>query len=347
VESGSRLPEERAVSDKNDNYVYLLENDPDGSAKAGGPPRIILFSVLSAFLTIACFAWWTDPPEGTRVQPAILVALWLAALLIIGFLCFRVRTTPRDNSVQIGRDFILGPMPGQPRGFTTIRYEDIVSVALDVRKSRISGAIVRAKWWTIVPIRFVQDPAVAVREIFERGPDRVKWRRSGRPFARLSRDDVKTLIEESHPPNINSALPAGAAYACADDLFPKRKDLFARTPTRSANVVSLRPPTAVDRYVGLMLLQMFHAGPTTRILKRSVPLPAVTFGVDTAEPQPFEDVVWNLKTKCGLDPQTAGPLEGTFHLSIQHTPCIVRCRFDSRADACCEIVLEKAQTPCS
>jgi hypothetical protein len=330
------------VSDTNENYVYLLESVPHASKIDSA--RVILFSVLTLFLTIACFAWWTDPPEGVQVRPAILVALWLAGLLIVGFLCFRLRITPKPRDVWIGRDFILGPVPGQGRGSTWARYKDIVSVTLDVSQGRIIGALVCAKWLTIVPIRMVQNPAIAVREIFEHGPDRVKWRRSGRLFARLSRDDVKNLIEASHPPDIRSALPPGAAYASADDMFPRSKGLFAKTPTRSANAVSLRPSTPVDRYVGLMLLQMFETGPTTRILRRSEPIAPLTFKTETAAPQPFEEIVRHLKTRCGLDPQAAGSLEGTMHLSVQRTSCTIRCRFEDCVDACCEIVLEKTQT---
>jgi hypothetical protein len=330
------------MSDTNENYVYLLESVPHASKIA--PARAILFSVLTVLLTIACFAWWTDTPEGRQVQPAVLVVVWFVGLLIVGFLCFRLWTAPEAQDVWIGRDFVARSMGGREHGLAIARYEDVVSVAIDVVQGRITDALVHAKWLTVVPIRFVRDPAIAVREIFEHGPDRVTWRRSGRLFAKLSRDEVKVLIEESHPPEINGALPPGAAYACADDLFPKRKGLFAQTPVRSVNMVSLRSPTAADRYVSLMLLQMFETGPTTRILRRSEPLPAVTFGKDTAEPQPLEEIVHNLKTRCGLDPQAAGPLEGTIHLSIQHAPCAIRCRFDDRADDCCEVVLKARAT---
>ncbi len=328
------------MSDTNENYIYCLETVPHASTI--DPIRVVLFGVLTVLLTIICFAWWTNPAEGGQVQPGLVVGLWFVGLLIVGFLCFRLRTPSGARDVWIGRDFVARSMSGREWGLAIARYEDVVSVTLDVVQGRIVGAVVRAKWLTMVPIRFVQDPVIAVREIFEHGPDCVKWKRSGRSFMRLARDDVKTLIEESHPPDIDKALPPGTAYASADELFPKRKGLFATAPTRSVNMVSLRSPTPADRYVGLMLLQMFETGPTTRILKGSEPLPAMTFGKDTAEPQPLEAVVRDLKARCGLDPQAAGPLEGTFHLSIQHTPCTIRCRFDNRADACCEIVLEKA-----
>lgn len=328
------------MSDASKNYVYLLESVPHASKIA--PARAILFGVLTVFLTIACFAWWTDPGEGEQVQPAVLLVVWFVGLLIVGFLCFRLRTAPEARDAWVGRDFVARSTGGRERGVAVARYEDVVSVTLDVVQGRIAGALVRAKWLTMVPIRFVRDPAMAVREIFEHGPDRVTWRQSGRLFAKLNRDEVKALIEQSHPPDINSALPRGTAYASADELFPKRKGLFATAPTRSVNMVSLRSPTAADRYVGLMLLQMFETGPMTRVLRRSQPLPAVTFGKDTAEPQPLEAVVRDLKARCGLDSQAAGPLEGTFHLSIQHAPCTIRCRFDDRADACCEIGFEKA-----
>jgi hypothetical protein len=95
--------------------------------------------------------------------------------------------------------------------------------------------------------------------------------------------------------------------------------------------------------VSLMLFQMFESGPATRILRRSEPLPPLTFKTETAAAQPFEEIVRHLKARCGLDPQGAGSLEGAMHLSIQRTPCTIRCRFDDRADACCEIVLEKTQ----
>jgi hypothetical protein len=330
------------MSDQNESYVYLLEGVPH--AATIDPARVVLFSVLTVFVTIACFAWWTGSAADEQFQPVLVVASWFVGLLIVGFLCFGLRAAPGARDVWLGRDFIAGSMSGQERALAIARHENIVAVTLDVAQGRIVGAVVRAKWLTMVPIRFVRDPALAVREIFEHGADRVTWRQSGRPLAKFSRDEVKALIEESHPPDISNALPPGTAYASADELFPQHKGLFAQTPTRSVNMVSLRSPTAVGRYVSLLLLQMFETGPTARILRRSEPLPAVTFGKDTAEPQPLEAVVRDLKTRCGIDPQTAGPLEGTLPLSIQQTPCTIRCRFDDRADACCEIVLEKAQT---
>lgn len=105
---------EETGPDKRENYVYLLESVPHASRIA--PAQAILFGVLTLFLTIACFAWWTDPPQGRQVPPAVLLALWFVGLLIVGFLCFRMRVTPAPRDVWIGRDFIAGPTPGQERG---------------------------------------------------------------------------------------------------------------------------------------------------------------------------------------------------------------------------------------
>jgi hypothetical protein len=91
-----------------------------------------------------------------------------------------------------------------------------------------------------------------------------------------------------------------------------------------------------------MLLQMFEDGPATRLVKRSEPLPTLTFKTATAEPPPLEDVLNHLKGMCGIHLQRrSGPADGTINIRIQRTPCRVLCRFNEEADTCCEIRLEQ------
>jgi hypothetical protein len=94
-----------------------------------------------------------------------------------------------------------------------------------------------------------------------------------------------------------------------------------------------------------MLLQMFEDGATTRVLKRSEPLRALTRESETATPPPFDDVSSRLKHMCVIDPErSAAPVDGTVDMHIegssgQFQPCRFHCWFDD-ADTCCEIHLE-------
>jgi hypothetical protein len=70
----------------------------------------------------------------------------------------------------------------------------------------------------------------------------------------------------------------------------------------------------------------------------------ITVKTDRAEPPPLEQVVNDLKKKCGIDPGSrSGPVEGTItiHVGIQRVPCKILCRFDDNSDTCCQLRLER------
>jgi hypothetical protein len=91
-----------------------------------------------------------------------------------------------------------------------------------------------------------------------------------------------------------------------------------------------------------MLFQRFEEGPATRVLKRSEPLPVLTFRTETAEPPTLEEVLNALKDKCGINAKWhRGPVDGTIPIGIQGVPCTVLCRFDDASDICCQIRPER------
>jgi hypothetical protein len=343
------------MADTSERWLYCVESDPDVVAAAARPFQILVFGLVAAFVVLACFAWWADMPRDSGPSPLIPAGLAVGGLLLAALVSLAMGNCIMKNDVYIGADFVAASLSGpsrSPRGFVFTRYTDIVRVSLDVSKGRIAGVTIRGKGLNVVPARWVNDPAVVVRAIFEQAPPDVMWRRSRRPFAKLSREEVGAMIEKTRLPDINALLPPSAAYVRADDMFgPKGGQptgllarLFVKGPTRSVNVITLQTMTPVSCYVDLMLLQMFEAGPAVQVMKSSEPLPVMTFGEHTAEPQPFEDVVHYLAMKCGLDPRNAsGWMKGTFDLTIQKVPCKVLCRFDNSLDLRCEIRLEKIE----
>jgi hypothetical protein len=164
------------------------------------------------------------------------------------------------------------------------------------------------------------------------------------------------MIEETQVPDINALLPPSKHYALIDEIRPARQlekpqpgrtgwlgRLLGGGTYETADLVSLQIPTPASRYVMLMFLQMFEDSPATRTLRRSEPLPVVTFGMETAEPPALEEVLSHVRGKC-MPPlkHNRGPAEGTINLTIQGTPCRVLCRFDDDSDTCCQIQLERA-----
>lgn len=341
----------KTMNDGDENWVYFVESDPALMSRPNLLLRVLIF-LATMCAVILSLAWWIDHCLGAEPWLPVLIASCVGAPFIGGLFHSRVRRSVRQGGVWIGRDFIAGPRAAACGGTAFARYADIVGVTLDAPDGDIVGAIIHARRTTVIVARWIKNPGIVVREIFEHAPERVKWRRSWRPFTRLSREKVAALIEAAHLPDIHSPLPYGVSYASADDLFsrerPQGKGWFARSfaerPTRELQMVSLQTPTPAGRYVNFMLLQMLETGETTRTLRRSDLLPVLTFRAESVEPPPIEAVVDHLKARCGLNPKRiAGPANGMFHIQIQKVPCDILCRFDEGRDESCEIRLEKVQ----
>lgn len=334
------------VSDERDSCVYLVEADPN--AVSAGIRRLRRLVWISAGVLMGgmCVGAVVRSFEGHRLELSFLVPYPLATLLLAGAIVrFVIPHCLRQADVMIGADFILAPAMGAPRGAAVVRYQDIVHVRLDISKGHIEGATTRARGMWVVAASGLREPAVVVRAILDRAPDHVKWRRTWHPFARLSREEVRRMVEEAQVPDMSGLLPSTLRYARADEMFSRGRAqrgawrcVRGEEVLRSVNAVSRQPSSPAGRYVSLMLVQMFLDGPTTRVLKRSEPLPALSVGWETAAPPPLEEVLAELNAKCGLAPRSAThPMEGTTSIVIQGTPCCVSCRFDDNSDVCCEI----------
>jgi hypothetical protein len=343
--------------EQRDNYVYLVEADPAAVARAARRVKLLTFIPIAMVLTLACWAWWVQPPDGNRLPLPVLITIWSVALAVLALSIHRISlNSVRQGDISLGADFVAGPSLPSSGRISIARFKDIVRVVLDVSQGRITGVTVTARRFAAVSARRVTDPAIIVRAIFEQAADTVKWRRSSWPCTRrLSREEVNALIEKAHVPDIRRGLPPSAEYARADDLFardraqeptPGKAGLLRRLPgrgtCRSVNVVALRAPTPISRYVGLMLFQMFEDGPATRVLKRSEPLPVLTFRTERAEPPPLADVLKDLMRICGINAKHhSGMADGTIHIGIQRVPCKVFCHFDDSSNVCCELRLER------
>lgn len=338
------------MSDTNENRVYVVQSDPKALMRVNRCVRIVVFVVITLFLTVACWIGQTDMPRGGQVETPLIVTLWIVGVLATAFLCFLAFVPVKGNDVWIGGDFIAGSPDSSCSGLAVVRYRDIARVTLDLSRGCIAGTTIHARHMTVIPVKRAEQPAIVIKVIFDHAPENVTWRRSWRPFTRLSREEVTSLIEASHPPDIFNILPPGAAYATADQMFPRQKSngkgvfarVFAKNPVRSAEMISLRSPTPASRYVSFMLLQMLETGSTTQVLRRSDPLPALHFRGETAEPLQFQNVLDHLRTQCGLGLiRTSGPMDGTFDATVQGTRCRILCQFNNSEDVCCEIRLEK------
>ncbi len=218
-----------------DNRIFLLESDPDAVARENRRMQIMIFIVIAFFLTLGCLIWRTKSLEDLQVPLLLLVGIWLVGVLLSAFVCFRIDTF-KKNEVWIGTDFLAGQATPTSPGLNVVKYEDIVRVTLDIRHNHITGVTVHAGFMKLILARWVRDPAILVCEIFEHVSPQVKWRRSGRSFACLSRDEVRIMIEKADPPDITRILPPGTRYARADEMFPAG-------PGREVEAVTLRRQT--------------------------------------------------------------------------------------------------------
>jgi hypothetical protein len=249
--------------------------------------------------------------------------------------------------IMVGGDFLFGPTATGP-GF--MKYNSIRRVGLDISEGGIVGATIAA-WISAVHVKRVKDPAVLVRAIFEHGPDGIRWHYAWHPFRRLSREEVRTLIEQSHAQSLDELLRPSVTLACMEDMFPSAKGifgyLFGTSTSGTIRFATSGSFTPTDRYLNLMLVQMFKDGSTTRVLKRSEPLPViVTSEGETIAPPPLEDVLDRLHAMCELDHRIGRScVKGTIDMVFQPTRCHYKalCRFDDDSDACCEIRLERLE----
>jgi hypothetical protein len=134
-----------------------------------------------------------------------------------------------------------------------------------------------------------------------------------------------------------------------EDVFPSAQGISSRwSGTRTSGTLNFATSgsfTPADRYVNLMLVQMFKDGSTTRLLKRSEALPAIpTSEGETVAAPPLEDVLNRLQAMCRADYRIGrGSVEGVIDMVFEPTRCHykARCRFDDNSDARCQIRLER------
>lgn len=199
------MEQDETMSEANEKWTFVMESDPAALAQANRRIQTIFFVVFAFFVTAGCWLWWIDPPGGARPSLLLLLALWIAGILLSLF-CFRLRGLVKERQAWIGADFLAASSPAVPRGMTIIRYEDILTVNVGLTRGGIVEVGIRAKKLTGLCIRQVYYPAAVVRAIFEWGPTCVKWRRLRWPYTRLTRDEVRILIEDAHLPPIDAML---------------------------------------------------------------------------------------------------------------------------------------------
>ena len=232
------------MGQEQEHWVYLAESDRDGVARANRRVRTMLFAILAVFVTLGCWAWWANQPEGTRPGLPLVATIWVGGILV-SLLGIRSRGPAKGGAATIGADFLTARMPASGRGITIVEYKDIRAVNLGLSKDRIVEIGIRMGGPTTLCIQHVQDPAIAVRAIFEWGPAHVKWRRLRWPWTRLTRDAVRALIDQADLPDMDALLPPGATWARVDDVFVRdaKGRLSVGGSPRSIGMVSGRSPT--------------------------------------------------------------------------------------------------------
>jgi len=341
--------------EERDNYVYIVEADPEAVKRAVRRLQVLVLTLIPVFLIGVVIGVVLRALDGKSPLLAIPLADLLVLLAIPVVLAyFVVPRCIKKMDVMIGGDFVNAPLAASPRYATTVRYKDISRVRINLSEGRIVGAVITARGVAVCTGR-IKNPGIVVRTILERAPDDVKWRRSGWPSKRLSREEVKELLDKARVRNINDLLPPSKEYARADQLFSRDqpreslagvkgrlKRFWDGVTYRDMTIIRPEIPTPASRYVNFILLQMLRDGETTRILKQTQPLPTLTIESGTAEPPPFQEVLNRLKTMCRLD-QTSdrGPADGTVHVTINKTPCKVVCSFGDDAGMCCRLRLER------
>lgn len=242
------MGQNETLNDDNKNWVYLLGPDPAALARANRRIQTTFFGIFAFFATAICWIWWINPPGGTRLSLALIACAWIAGILF-SLLAFCARGPVKESQAWVGADFLAASDPVTGRGMAIVRFQDIVAVTIGLAKGRIVEVVVRAKRLTWVYLRHVKDPAIAVRAIFESGPARVKWRRRGWPFTRLTRNEVAALIDDAGLPAMNALLPPEATWGRIDEMFVRdaKGRLSAGGSIRSVNMVARKSPATEAR----------------------------------------------------------------------------------------------------
>ena len=341
--------------------MYTAEADEQAVAADIRRVRILILIVVLAVigaLSLAVLTMLLEGRESFLSGPLRGLAVVSVIAVVVAYIV--LPRAIRMRRVWVGADFIqIEGTP--PSGYASMaKFDDVVAVRIDMSKGRIVGATIVARGGPVL-IRRVKDPAVIIRAVFDRVPQKVKWRRTWLPLTRLSRDDVRQMLDQAGAADIDSLLPPGQTYSCAEEWFSRKQPAEARPGPKGfwdcltgakiykRTFASTELPTPASLYVNFMLLQMFEDGATTRLLKRSQPLPTLTRDSQTAPPPPLEDIVARLKQMCSIDPgRSASPVDGTLELQIGDDPdgahpCKLHCRFNDTADTPCEIHLEFPQ----
>lgn len=232
------------MGQEQERWVYLAESDRDAVARANRRVQTMLFAILAVFVTFGCWAWWANQPDSVRPGLPLVMALWMGGLLV-SMLCFRVRGPVKGGEATIGADFLTAGTPALGGGVTIVEYKDIRAVNIGLSKDRIVEIGIRVGGFTTLSIQHIQDPPIAVRAIFEWGPAHVKWRRLRWPWTRLTRDEVRALIDRADLPDMDALLPPGARWARVDDVFVRdaKGRLSVGESPRSVSMVSRRSAT--------------------------------------------------------------------------------------------------------
>lgn len=337
--------------DENRNWVYILQADDKAIAAALRRLRTLGLALIFGAWAIIGLEVAARFLYGPTSSPFAIALLVLSMIVVfpsgVAYLILPRFVRPAEIEIMVGGDFLFGPTATGPQ---FLEYRKVRRVSLEISEGVIIGATIAARLSTI-HARRVKEPAVLVRAIFERASDKIRWHPSWHPFRRLSREEVRGLIEKFQAPPLRELLPPSVPLARLEDMFPSAKGLRGRLlGTSTSGTIRFATSgsfTPTDRYVNLMLVQMFKDGSSTRVLKRSEPLPAIlTSEGETVAPPPLTDVLNRLRAICQSNDRVGhGCVEGTIDMVFEPTRCNYKalCRFDDDSDACCQIRLERLE----
>lgn len=333
-----------ATPDDDIHCVYVLEGErqsrlwPRGWFRPGNLLSIVAITVVIMLITLTTKEHRHLDLRHAAITTAVVSSLWILSYVVVAYILAAVRSA-KGTEVMIGADFLA--TGGVPPGWAPIaKFADVTRVTLDLSKGHIVGGIVSTRRGPIA-LRRIQTPALAVRAILDGAPQTVKWRRSWPPFSSLGRDEIEHLVEQANVPELDSLLPPGRRYMRYEEMYPAN---LPKGESYTTRFMSIQNPSPAGRYANVLLLQMFRDGLTTRTLKRSDPLTDLTLDDETVAPPPLDDLLAELKKKCGLPPKPSRrPIEGTIEMTIDTSPCTLHGRFDDRAEVCCTLHLERGQ----
>jgi hypothetical protein len=336
--------ESAAIPDDEMHCVYVLEGKrqsrlwPRGWFRPGNLLSIVAITVVIVLITLTTKEHRHLDLRNAVILAAVVSSLWILSYVVVAYILAVLRSA-KGTEVRIGADFLA--TCGMPLGYTPVaKFDDVTRVTLDLSKGRITGGIVSTRRGPIALTR-IQTPALAIRAILDHAPQTVKWRRSWPPFSSLGRDEVERLVEQADVPGLDSLLPPGRRYMHYEEMCPANLPKGELYTTR---FMGIQTPSPAGRYANILLLQMFRDGSTTRTLKRSEPLTDLTLDDETVAAPPLDDLLAELKKRCGLPPKPSRrPVEGTIEMTIDTSPCTLHGRFDDRAEVCCTLHLERGQ----